>query len=83
MILFVFSAYITLASDTWIEDIFELKEDISMEFRLSLIVVAFINSLCTYFYEKIAIWYISLWWKNKKEKKRLEIQKQEMEFNQM
>ena len=69
LILFVFSLYITLASDKWIETIFELKENINMEFRLSLLCIAFVNGLCTYFYEKIAIWYISLWWKNKKEKR--------------
>lgn len=71
-ILSVFSIYITLASDKWIEKIFEIKMEITMEFRLSLLVVAFINGLFTYFYEKIFIWYISLWWKNKKEKARIE-----------
>lgn len=73
----MFSLYITLASDGWIETIFELKEDITMEFRLSLLVICFINSICTYLYEKIAIWYISLRWKSKKDHKRqLKIQQE-------
>ena len=44
-----------------------------MEFRLSILVIAFVNSLCTYLYEKIVIWYISLYWRNKKEKIRAKI----------
>jgi hypothetical protein len=70
LILGVFNIYITLAGDTWIHDFFDIELGISFEFRLCILVVAFINGLGTYFYEKIAIWYISLWWKNRKEKIR-------------
>ncbi len=68
VILAVFNIYITLVDQKWIYNIFVIKENITMEFRLSLLVVAFVNALCTYFYEKIAIWYISIWWRNRKER---------------
>jgi len=71
LILGVFSIYITLANNEWIESVFEIKESITMEFRLTLLLIAFINGILTYFYEKIVIWYVSLWWKNRKERIRL------------
>lgn len=39
-----------------------------MRFRYEIIILAVINGLVTYFYEKIAIWYIALWWKNKQDR---------------
>ena len=77
VLLLAFSMYITLATEGWVEEAFEIMP-VSMEFRLCLLVVAFINGVFTYFFEKIAIWYISLWWKNRKDRIRAEKQKEEM-----
>lgn len=78
VILSVFNIYITLANDGWIFSAFDVIEDINMPFRLSLICIAFVNGVITFFYEKMAVWYISIWWKNKKEKKREKLYQQEI-----
>lgn len=81
LILFVFSIYITIADDNWIHSMFDIMNGINYEFRLSVLIIAFINGVLTYFYEKIIIWYLSLWWKNRKEKMHDLKMKQEMEEN--
>ena len=66
----LFNLYITLVDQEWIYNVLVIKEDVSMEFRLSMLVIAFINCICTYLYEKVAVWYISVYWRNRKEKIR-------------
>jgi len=46
-----------------------VKTEITLEFRLIVLCIAVVNGAFTFFYEKIAIWYISLWWKNRKERR--------------
>lgn len=70
VVLSVFNLYITIASDSWIFSAFSVETDLNIEFRLSLICIAFVNGVLTFFFEKIAVWYISIWWKNKKERRR-------------
>ena len=39
-----------------------------MTFRWLIIATASVNAIFTYFYEKIFVWYVSLWWKNRSDK---------------
>lgn len=43
---------------------------IPMSFRWDIIAVAAVNAVCTYFYEKIIVWYVSLWWKTRQDRKK-------------
>jgi cation-transporting ATPase 13A3/4/5 len=69
ILLTVFNIYITVANEDWIYSTFQVMQGISLEFRLFVLLMAVVNGAITFFYEKIAIWYISIWWKNRKEKK--------------
>jgi hypothetical protein len=75
VLLTVFNVYITISSEDWIWSAFDIEQALSIEFRLSVLCIAFVNGVITFFYEKIFIWYLSIWWKNKKERKR------ELEYN--
>ncbi len=70
-----------MAPGGYFEEAFEIKTEISTEFRLCILVVAFINGLLTYFYEKIGIWYFSLWWKSRKDRIQEQLMKQEIANN--
>ena len=68
LLLLGFSTYLVMAPGGYFEEAFEIKSEISTEFRLCIIVIAFINGIITYFYEKIGIWYFSLWYKSRKDR---------------
>lgn len=70
IVLTIFNIYITIADDEWIYDAFSILTNLSLEFRLSVLCIAFVNGTVTFFFEKIGIWYISIWWKNRKDKIR-------------
>lgn len=58
-----------LTDDAWVISLFELESTTTMTFRLYLLVIVVVNSLITYLFEKIAVWYISVWWRARKETK--------------
>lgn len=39
-----------------------------MEWRFIIVIIIIVNSIVTYLFEKIVVWYISLWWKHRKDK---------------
>jgi hypothetical protein len=43
---------------------------VPMPFRWDIIAVVAVNSVLTYMYEKIVVWYVSLCWKNRNDKKK-------------
>lgn len=52
-----------------------------MTFRLSCVVVIVVNSIVSYFYERVIVWQISICWKNREDRKihreqRLQIEEQ-------
>lgn len=44
-------------------------------FRLSLALLIVFNSFLTYLYERIGMWYLTLWWRKRIDKNRLMRQK--------
>lgn len=74
IILLVFNTYIVLSSDSFITGLIDLMPGVSLTYRLSVLVIVAINSIFSYGFEKIVIWYISIWWKNRKDKKRVAAQ---------
>jgi len=57
----------------WVNYLFELKE-LPEGFRAKILILAVINGIITYFYEKIVIWKISLCWKNRTDGKKAKAQ---------
>jgi hypothetical protein len=41
-----------------------------MHYRYIIIATVVVNSFLTFFYEKIVIWYLSLWWKGVQDRKK-------------
>lgn len=39
-----------------------------MKYRCLIFIVAIINSIITYLYEKVIVWYITIWWKAKSDR---------------
>jgi magnesium-transporting ATPase (P-type) len=68
IVLMIFSTYVVLSDDKWVLNLYSLMTDVTMTFRLYIILVIVINSILTYFFEKIVIWYVSLWWKARKDR---------------
>lgn len=69
IILLAFGTYIVLTDDSWVINLFELESTTTMTFRLYLLIIVVVNSIVTYLFEKIAVWYISVWWRARKERK--------------
>lgn len=73
---------------SWAVEFFEFKEyddargPMSEQYKLWVGLMIIGNFLVTYFVEKFGIWYLSVWWKNRQDRKRqrereLEIQEEE------
>jgi hypothetical protein len=71
IILFAINTYISLSDDTFITTLLKLETDITMEFRLVVLITVVVNSIITYGYERIVVWYVSIWWKNRTDRKIL------------
>jgi hypothetical protein len=68
-VLFAINTYINISDDSFITDLLVLETDITMEFRLSALIIVVVNSIITYGYERIIVWYVSIWWKNRTDRK--------------
>ena len=63
------NSYIIISDDKWLINLLDLESDITMTFRLSCVVVIVINSIVSYFYERVIVWQISICWKNREDRK--------------
>lgn len=82
VILLAFNTYINLSDDEFITTLLMVERDVSMEFRLATLIVVVINTILTYGFERIIVWYVSIWYKNHNDRKvhrqqRLEIEGQQ------
>jgi hypothetical protein len=62
---------VTLVDAGWLLDLLSLMHGTTLEFRLSILLIAFVNGVITFLYEKIAVWYFAIWYRNRKEKQRM------------
>ncbi len=61
VILFSLNLYCIISSDPFITSLLDLEEDVSLNFRIQALLVVVLNSLLTYAYERIVVWYVSMW----------------------
>ena len=57
----------------------EVKTPIPLEFRWIMFGVIVVNSFLTYFYEKVVIWYLTLWQKNRSDRKKARIHEKQLD----
>jgi hypothetical protein len=72
--------YMVISNDKFITSFVGLEVDVSFEFRMTALIVVVINSILTYGYERVIVWYVSIWWKNRTDRK-VKLQ-QEIEINE-
>lgn len=84
----IFNIFIIVAPDdkpwgSWAIEFFEFQEEgMTEQFKLWIALMIIGNFIITYVTEKFGIWYLSVWWKNRQDRKRqrereLEIEEEE------
>ena len=68
ILLTVFSGYVILSNEEWVTSLMVFEPDVSTTFRLWIVLIIVVNAIASYGYEKIAVWYISQWWKRRKDR---------------
>lgn len=77
LVLFGLNTYQVVSDDSFITHLLDLKDDVSMNFRLWSLVIIAGNTILTYLYERVVVWYVSIWARNRVERKvRLDQQRE-------
>ena len=79
-LMLAFNIYLVVTRDKWAIDFFEFEEhDMTTHFKLWIGIIVIVNFVITYFMEKVVIWYVSVWWKRRTDRKNLSLREQEIE----
>lgn len=70
IVLVAFSLFITLCEDDWVISWFGLEAGITEMYRLIILVAVTVNAIMSYLFERIVVWYVSQWWKLRKDRKK-------------
>ena len=70
IVLLGINIFMTLDNADWLLDLMNLEKDTTLDFRLSILLIAFVNGVATFIFEKIGIWHFALWFRDRKEKQR-------------
>ena len=49
-------------------DVMSLVQDTTLWFRVTILITAVVNGIVTLAFEKIGMWYFTVWWRTRKEK---------------
>mmetsp|Transcript_30137 Transcript_30137/g.22399 ORF Transcript_30137/g.22399 Transcript_30137/m.22399 type:complete len:125 (-) Transcript_30137:99-473(-) len=80
---------VTFDQSQWVLNLFDLMppEDnpdnlssIPREYQVVILVTATVNAACTYFFEKVVIWYLSLYFKRREDKRAHHIFDSELKY---
>jgi hypothetical protein len=63
------NSYQVISNDSFITNLLDLMPGVSTEFRLWTLVIVVGNTLLTYLYERIVVWYVSIWARNRVERR--------------
>jgi preprotein translocase subunit SecF len=80
-----FSFFLILSDAEWSANFFLIQsENVTLYYRLCLVLIVMVNFLLTFVCEKVFIWYLSIYWKRRLDRKaqlqmNLEIAQQEAE----
>ena len=79
IVLFGLNTYQVVSGDAFITALLDLMPGVTMNFRLWTLVVIAVNTLLTYFYERVVVWYVSIWDRNRVERRVKAEQMREIE----
>jgi cation-transporting ATPase 13A2 len=75
VLLFAMNLYSVMSSDPFITSLLDYEQDVSFNFRIQCLLLIVVNSLLTYGYERVVVWYVSLWEGRRQERKVLQQQR--------
>jgi len=79
LLMLAFNIYLVVTPDNWAIDFFEFEEDgMTTHFKLWVGIIVIVNFVITYLMEKVVIWYVSVWWKRRTDRKNLRLREQEI-----
>ena len=78
-LMLAFNIYLVVTLDNWAINFFEFQEDgMTTHFKLWIGIIVIVNFVITYIMEKVVIWYVSVWWKRRTDRKNLALREQEI-----
>jgi cation-transporting ATPase 13A2 len=79
LVLLGMNTYQVVSDDTFITSLLDLEASVDMRFRLWTLVIVGVNALVTYLYERVVVWYVSIWARNRVEERVRKDQLREIE----
>ena len=74
-----FNIYLVVTPDKWAINFFEFEEKgMTTHFKLWIGIIVIVNFVLTYLMEKVVIWYVTVWWKRRNDRKNLRLREQEI-----
>jgi len=77
VLLILTNLYFTIPDSNWLSSLLHLWP-FPVEVKVKIGVIVVVNSVVTYLYEAVVVWYVTNWWKEKKDQGRLQRQNQEL-----
>ncbi len=78
-LMIAFNIYLVVTPDQWAINFFEFEEDgMTTHFKLWIGIIVIVNFVITYIMEKVFIWYVTVWWKRRTDRKNLRLREQEI-----
>ena len=79
LVLLGMNTYQVVSDDSFITSLLDLEASVDTRFRLWTLVIVGVNALVTYLYERVVVWYVSIWARNRVEERVREDQLREIE----
>ena len=79
LVLLAMNTYQVVSDDSFITSLLDLETSVDTRFRLWTLVIVGVNALVTYLYERVIVWYVSIWARNRVEERVRKDQVKEIE----
>ena len=79
LVLLGMNTYQVVSDDSFITSLLDLEASVDTRFRLWTLVIVGVNALVTYLYERVVVWYVSIWARNRVEERVRKDQLKEIE----
>ena len=80
LVLLAMNTYQVVSDDSFITSLLDLEASVDTRFRLWTLVIVGVNALVTYLYERVVVWYVSIWARNRVEERVRKDQLKEIEW---
>lgn len=65
------NTFLVISDEEFVVNLMDFESNVSMNFRLTCLVVVVINSIVSYLFERVIVWRISIWSKKRQDRKIL------------